>query len=169
MSELDLTDLYYGNGSDTSDYYYVSNYSGVVYYLKGVSIWGTTYYRVTSPLYTDIARDIATGKNDIVRYECVFSLSTREQTSNAVTVQVRLPRACTFTSVTATNIVGADGNGTAVSVSSTSTTPQYQYRNVNTGNVTGNYVVIVEYVGTDGNTRTVRYTVSNYNSNAPTI
>lgn len=157
LQDIGLASVEFANKDSQNDVYVLSNTTGKVYYLEGLEYDSKMYYTVSDELYNDNVLIKSNGKNEIKRYDVLFSLNEIEKTNNPVIVSVKLPKSAVINSVTTTN---------NKSVSSESVTGDYKIITVNetSEDKTGNYTVTVNYTYKEV-TKVAKYTVTNYVSN----
>ena len=152
----------YGNSTeeDSNDIYAVSKKTGKVYYLKGVKAGNTTYFTLTDDL-KDRINYVDKEESSIVKDLISFTPSTTEWTNKNIVTTVKVPDKYTDISVNILN------NGTITPfTSSTYVSDYYQYK---IDSVAGNYTINVSYKNSNGESLTQSYSVSNYDSEAPTL
>ena len=166
LSLIGIDETEFGNNEVQNDVYALSVTSGKVYYLAGVEYEGSVYYTITDEIYTaaevtNVNNSSTLSPNDIKKYDVVFTLSSVKYTNQPVTVQVKIPKAASFNSVTTTN---------SKSVSSSTVLNGYNVITVNetSEDKNGNYDINVTYTY-GGVQKTVVYSVTNFDNTAPTI
>ena len=90
FSKLGNIETIYGNIDDERDIYVVSKASGVVYYLKGVNVNGTTYFTLTDDL-KNLIDYVDTNENTVTKDGISFIPSTLEWTANSISTRVVVP------------------------------------------------------------------------------
>lgn len=98
FSKLGNIETIYGNIDDEKDIYVVSKTSGVVYYLKGVNMNGTTYFTLTDDL-KNLIDYVEINENTVTKDGISFIPSTLEWTSNSISTRVVVPSEYTDVSV----------------------------------------------------------------------
>ncbi len=163
LSLIGMNELEYGNNNEDNDIYVVSETTGKVYYLAGLEYEGIVYYTLTDDLYelSDITTNMRVNATDIKKYDAIFTVSNTNYTNEPITVDVKIPEAATFNSVTATN---------SKSVSESSLIDGYNVIKINqtSENKNGNYVVEVSYTYNEIQ-RTVTYAVTTFDNTVPTV
>lgn len=154
LADIGLSNVEYGNKGTENDVYVLSKTTGKVYYLEGVEFEDNIYYTVAEDLYNNNVFVKSNGKNEIKRYDVLFSLSDINKTHEPVIVKVKLPKNATINSVTATN---------NKSVSTEAITGDYKIVTVNESseNKSGNYNITVDYTYKDVK-KVAKYSVTNY-------
>ena len=150
-------------GGEGKDIYVLSEKTGIVYYLAGITYENKTYYTLTDELYdiVDASNNDLVSTQDIKVYNVIFSPSTTEYTNKPVTVTIKIPKIAVINSVTTTNnkSVGTEtveGLYKQIQINETST------------DKTGNYKITVNYTYR-GAEKTSEYEVTNYDANLPEI
>lgn len=159
LEKMGIEKSVYGTGKEgNEDYYAVSLDTMKVYYVAGYDDGDKVYYSLTDELTKLLSgENTATYTNNVI-----FKASTVEWTNKPVTVKVLVPTQIATSSVTIST------DNTNVAISSFTLNGVYNEYNVNTGNTEGNFVITVNYT-LDGESKTEKYTVSNFDNEAPTI
>lgn len=154
LQDIGITSVEFGNKTTKSDVYVLSQITGRVYYLEGFEYDGNVYYTIVDELYSNNVSIKVNGKNEIKRYDVIFSLSDIDKTNKPVMVNIKIPRAATISSVITTN---------NKSVSNQFISGDYVIIKVNESSEdkTGNYDIIVTYTYRDV-TKVAKYSVTNY-------
>lgn len=162
LSLIGIADTEFGSGNG-NDIYVLSETTGIVYYLAGVTYENNTYYTLTEELYdiTSTNNSSFVSANDIKVYNVIFTPSTTEYTNRPVTVAIKVPKIATIDSITTTN---------DKSVSEATVEGLYKRININETSTdkTGNYKITVNYMYR-GVQKTSEYEVVNYDANLPSI
>ncbi len=162
LSLIGIKSTEFGSG-EGKDIYVLSEKTGIVYYLEGVTYENKIYYTLTDELYeiTNANNSELVSTQDIKVYNVIFSPSTTEYTNKPVTVKIKIPKIAVINSITTTNnkSVGTEiveGLYKQVQINETST------------DKTGNYKITVNYTYR-GTEKTSEYEVTNYDANLPEI
>lgn len=163
LSVLGINKTGFGNTS-RADVYVLSEVTGKVYYMAGVTYEDKTYYTLADELYTIIGADRSEGLvdiNDVKVYDVIFSPSAVSYTNVPVTVDIKLPKEATINSITTTNTRSISqeiirGMYKVVSVNKTST------------NKAGNYTIEVNYTY-EGVEKQAAYKVDVFDADKPTL
>ncbi|MNI50984.1 hypothetical protein D3C73_1056790 [compost metagenome] len=157
-SLLNLSSLKYGAQTyGTNDIYAVSEKTGKVYYVKGLTIGNVTYFSLTDELKSLInfnTTNVEGNTSDGI----VFVPSTTEWTRDNVTANVKVPKAYTLVTVKA--------NTTDITVNSSIVDPDYTVYTVS--GVSGNYTVSIAY-NNGSETRSAKFEVNNVDNVIPEI
>lgn len=155
---LGIKNKLYGNNKNSTDVYALSETTGKVYYIKGFEYKKIRYYTLTDELYNGLGSE-TTLKNykEVRKEEAIFRVNRIEAGTEAVTVDVMIPKTATNISVTTNN---------SVVVSSAVTEEKYIKYPVNVAKAITNYVVTVKYT-LNGTTKTVTYAVNNIDISNP--
>lgn len=160
--DLDLINLkttLYGNGKTENDKYLLSEDTGKVYYLEGISYKYKKYYTFHEDILKSFKNVDSLQSNDIKRFDTIFSLSNIEYTKEGISVDVKIPISAEFISVTATN---------SMQVGTENIENIYKKITVNSTKLNGNYKINVEYE-VNGYTKSVWYMVDNFDNLPPEI
>ena len=162
LSAAGINETEFGKGSGR-DIYVLSEATGIVYYLAGVSYENKTYYTMTDEIYTTINVNSNTQvfEGDIKVYDVIFTPNTTQNTNEPVAVTVKLPKNAVINSVITTD---------EKSIGEESLAGTYKEIKINetSANKTGNYTITVNYTYR-GTTKTAEYKVENYNVNVPQV
>lgn len=164
LSSIGIRNTKYGNNDTLKDVYVLSEKTGIVYYLTGVSYERKRYYTLTDELYSllninDTNKLIS--EDDVKVYDVIFTPSTTDYTVNPITVTVKLPKTATVNSITTTN---------GKSISGETISGLYKQIQINETSLdkTGNYKITVEYTYREIE-KVSEYEVKNYDNTLPTI
>ena len=156
LEKLRITDTKYGNLTTKSDVYAVSEDTGRVYYVAGITVDGNTYYSTTNSLKNRFGLTVTSNNLTSV----VFVPSKLGHTNSPVSLIIKVPS-------TYNNIVISTSND-EIDISSQSVEDNIYVYNINDNLVVGNYTVTVSY--NDGmQTLTSKYEVNGYDVTAPVI
>lgn len=144
---IGVDSLIYGKDSENYDIYVVSRKSGKVYYLKGLKIGSEIYYTVTDDI--DNLLSYNSEKNTVNSPVIKFEPSTTEWTSDDVTIKVTIP------------------NG--YSVSSVKYNDGSTEFNNNEVKVERNGTLVITYTDEKGESKNVKYIVSNIDKDVPNV
>lgn len=160
LNALGIRDTEFGNNIREADVYAISNITGRVYYIEGVTHEYKTYYSMHKDLYQFVTDDISKmNKNDIRIKDVIFRVSDLEMSSKPITITLLLPLDATIDAITTTN---------EVEFGEESQEDEYKIVEINTTNAKENYDVTVEYT-LNANKHTVVYNVTNSDYIGPVI
>lgn len=157
--KIGITDLKYGNGKrGTNDIYAVSNQTGKVYYVMGVTISNYAYYTLTS----DLAKLLKLNDNQIDDTDpvVIFTPNKIEWTNQEVRVSIKIPKIFSLLQIKV--------NGTEISITDPIEEGSYNVYNVSNP---GNYSIDVTYRKSESSTENsyAKYSVTNFDNIAPTF
>ena len=157
--KIGITDLKYGNGKrGTNDIYAVSNQTGKVYYVMGVTISNYAYYTLTS----DLAKLLKLNDNQIDDTDpvVIFTPNKIEWTNQEVKVSIKIPKIFSLLEIKV--------NGTEISITDPIEEGSYNVYNVSNA---GNYSIDVTYRKSENSTENsyAKYSVTNFDNVAPTF
>lgn len=157
--KIGITDLKYGNGKrGTNDIYAVSNQTGKVYYVMGVTISNYAYYTLTS----DLAKLLKLNDNQIDDTDpvVIFTPNKIEWTNQEVKVSIKIPKIFSLLQIKV--------NGTEISITDPIEEGSYNVYNVSNA---GNYSIDVTYRKSESSTENsyAKYSVTNFDNVAPTF
>lgn len=145
------------------DIYVVSENSGKVYYMRGISYEGLTYYTLTGELSKLVGTNInaIVAATDIKVFDVIFNVSNKEYTNQPITVKVKLPNNAIYNSITVTD---------SKSVSEETIVNGYKVVTINetSENRNGNYTITVNYTYNEIE-KTATYAVTNFDNTPPTL
>lgn len=157
--KIGITDLKYGNGKrGTNDIYAVSNQTGKVYYVMGVTISNYAYYTLTS----DLAKLLKLNDNQIDDTDpvVIFTPNKIEWTNQEIKVSIKIPKIFSLLEIKV--------NGTEISITDPIEEGSYNVYNVSNP---GNYSIDVTYRKSESSTENsyAKYSVTNFDNIAPTF
>ena len=155
---LGFKTLKYGLGNNgENDIYAVSEKTGIVYYVKGLSVDGYTHYMLNEEL-SKLANFNANTVNNSTEDGIIYTPSSAKWTKNNVNVEVRIPKSIVVTSV-------VKGETNIVNNSSDNNESYYVYK---VDNIDSNLDIKVSYT-VNGNNKTSVYNVRNIDKIVPTL
>lgn len=157
--KIGITDLKYGNGKrGTNDIYAVSNQTGKVYYVMGVTISNYSYYTLTS----DLSKLLKLNDNQIDDTDpvIIFTPNKIEWTNQEIKVSIKIPKIFSLLEIKV--------NGTEISITDPIEEGSYNVYNVSNP---GNYSIDVTYRKSEDSVENsyAKYSVTNFDNVAPTF
>lgn len=152
--KIGITSLKYGNMTEgEDDVYAVSTTSGKVYYVRGLKIGGKVYFTLSSEISTNISKtDI---EENMQTSGIIIKKSSDDWTNKELTVELRVPKEYKNISVV------VDGSNASEGIT------QDEYVIYTLTGIKNN-VIQISYKNNDAN-KTVKYTVDNYDNEAPVL
>lgn len=149
LAALGVDNAIHGIEPNKLDVYAYSETTGKVYYLKGIKVGTRRYYTLTSDLKNRYGDNLTTNNLSLITFE----QSEIKDTTNAIKVTVKVPKAYTNVSITTSN--------NNIQISAMEAKDNKNIYTVNTNEIKANYDITVTYTE-NGTVKSVKQSVKNY-------